>query len=389
MFSLNLYKRGVRIPEIREKCSHLERIAKFCSKNDLYYDRSVCSNRNISRQFLQENPGPCHKSWHYEHPNIFPEDICEIPGGNHYKRLSLNPNLTWKFVEEHIHENWSWGNVCENLKPISDLIENRPDVCDWDAISNNPSLTLEIIENNRDKPFNYDTLSGHPCITWEFVRKHTDRRGYSYIIPWNWYYLCQNPDIFRNIAYLRPFELDWGGLSQNQALTQKFVEMCIDRPWNWNVLSSHPCITWNFVQKHSDSSGVALPEGSTGFAGLPFDYAEMSRNPNMTWKIIKKNIHKRWRWDHLLANPSVINCDNYEEVMGYFTGKSEIFHKQSVWFCRNPNLTYKFFENHWTEWKGLYLYDFLTRNQFLYDPWLYECTVKHKRKLRKYISDFV
>ena len=56
----------------------------------------------------------------------------------------VNPNITWKIVQENPDEPW-----------------------DWDELSANSNITWKIVRENLDKPWDWELLSANPNITWE------------------------------------------------------------------------------------------------------------------------------------------------------------------------------------------------------------------------------
>ena len=59
------------------------------------------------------------------------------------------------------------------------------DKLNWSWISQNPNITMEMIEKYPDKPWNWDMISRNSNITMEFIEKLSDK-------PWNWHYISLN-----------------------------------------------------------------------------------------------------------------------------------------------------------------------------------------------------
>ena len=74
----------------------------------------------------------------------------------------------------------------------------------WDQISQNPNITMEIIEKYPDKPWNWICISYNPNMTMEIIERYPNK-------PWNWQNISQNPNI-----------------------TMEMIEKYPDKPWNWN-----------------------------------------------------------------------------------------------------------------------------------------------------------
>ena len=73
----------------------------------------------------------------------------------------------------------------------------------WDYISQNPNITMEIIVNSPEKPWNWNIISNEKYITIEFIENSPDK-------PWNW----------KNISY-------------NPNITMEMIEKKPDKSWDW------------------------------------------------------------------------------------------------------------------------------------------------------------
>ena len=59
------------------------------------------------------------------------------------------------------------------------------DKIDWNNISYNPNITMEMIENSPEKPWNWSAISQNPNITMEMIENNPDK-------PWNWNLISYN-----------------------------------------------------------------------------------------------------------------------------------------------------------------------------------------------------
>jgi hypothetical protein len=74
---------------------------------------------------------------------------------------------------------------------------------------------MNIINANRDKPWNWKYLSYNPNITWDIVNAHPDK-------PWDWYGLSKKSNITMDIVEANPDKPgDWEGLSYNKFAKEK------------------------------------------------------------------------------------------------------------------------------------------------------------------------
>ena len=67
-----------------------------------------------------------------------------------------------------------------------DFIEKYPDnPWNWQWISSNSNITLEIIEKYPDKPWNWKSISSNPNLTLDMIEKYPDK-------PWDWFRISLN-----------------------------------------------------------------------------------------------------------------------------------------------------------------------------------------------------
>ena len=74
--------------------------------------------------------------------------------------ISQNPNITMEIIENSPEKPWDWANISKNPNITMKIIENNPDKSwDWYNISYNPNLTMEMIEKRPNKPWNLNYIS--------------------------------------------------------------------------------------------------------------------------------------------------------------------------------------------------------------------------------------
>ena len=67
----------------------------------------------------------------------------------------------------------------------------------------------------------------------------------------------------------------------------RFIKKHYDKPWDWEILSSNPNITWDIVEATPDKQ---------------WDWFALSENPNITIEIIQQIPDKYWSWGALSRN---------------------------------------------------------------------------------------
>jgi hypothetical protein len=201
------------------------------------------------------------------------------------RSISRNPNTTLRIIIDH--PNFPWG---------------------YDDLSYNPNITIDIIKSNLDKDWNWFVLSKHKNITYEdvFLDEVTKR------FPWKEFGLMQNPNI--PVDHLISIISNVNhriSLSKHPALTMDHVleYKKASWHWDWNSLSKHPNIKfhhirdnptlpWVFhlVSKHAPMEYIEMNNR------LPWDYEEISYNPNLTIGFVLGHLDKYWDWSRVSSN---------------------------------------------------------------------------------------
>lgn len=150
-------------------------------------------------------------------------------------------------------------------------------------LSNNPSLTFDMVKNNPTLPWDWNDLSKHPNITYEMIINHPE-------FPWDFnQMMLHNPNfqkIIDNYGWQHieqhmqnPDENVWTTIVNNPNLDWNVI-MELHRQHNfnldkldWNVLSSHPNITWEIIQQYPT---------------YPWNLCKIAENPNISSEILSK-----------------------------------------------------------------------------------------------------
>lgn len=70
----------------------------------------------------------------------------------------------------------------------------------------------------------------------------------------------------------------------------KLLELYPDKPWNWYDVSKNPNITWEYIMNNPDKL---------------WNWYGISGNPNITWEIVQNNLNKPWDWSFLSKNKNI------------------------------------------------------------------------------------
>ena len=184
-------------------------------------------------------------------------EIKKLPKRYHPYYVSCHPDLTWNVIQANFEKICSSG-ISQNPNITLDIIQENPKYpWDWWYISSNPNITWDIIQNNPDYPWEWDWISQNPNITWDIIQANCKK-------TWNWSWLSLNRNITWDIIQANP-----------------------DRPWNWRCISANPNITWDIIDAYPDK---------------PWKWDNISQNPNITWDIIQANPDKPWEKCNLFYN---------------------------------------------------------------------------------------
>lgn len=216
----------------------------------------------------------------------------------------LNSNILLEIWEAFPNENW-----------------------EMKQISANPNITLEYIEFHRKMKWNLVKITENPNLTFDFIERHSNKDWLStftkYLSYWNWFNISKHPNITLDIIedslngkrsgkQIIPPPWDWKGLSQNPNLTLKFILDHKDMDWNWYEISKKPIITLDIFEKYTD---------------LPWDLKGLSANPNLTWTWL----------DQFLSKPKL---SNYFNRLGINNTNSRVKIWDWIEISKNPTVTY-------------------------------------------------
>ncbi len=177
--------------------------------------------------------------------------------------LSKNPNLTWGNILANPDSSWDYKslsynpNIC-NTENWQRILDNADKDWDYFAMAAYGNLTFKIISENLDKfrhyglwvanknfdyedfkklelkkghdvldHLDYQTLSGNPRITLDIVKNNSNK-------PWKYQYLVQNPNV------------TWNDIVENKKLYKHASNFSSNPNLTWDIVVNNPDIKWNF-----------------------------------------------------------------------------------------------------------------------------------------------
>jgi hypothetical protein len=213
-----------------------------------------------------------------------------------YEQMSYNPNITVDIVNNYYYKNWNKDLLSYNFGRNSKyFFENN--------YHNKYRISLELYEtfdnikyyeNKYNYKINYNLLSENKNITWEIINENKDKSwSYENLLKYN---KNINLDIILNNKIFFNKEC-MNNISLNNNIT-------------WNDICNYPEIKWNFY--------------------------DLSCNPNINIDIVLNNLDKKWSFKKLSYNPNI----TLDIIKKYNNFDWDICN-----YCRNINFNLKDLEN--------------------------------------------
>jgi hypothetical protein len=246
--------------------------------------------------------------------------------------LFFRDNNTYRFINEDAAD--SWKNVCRNPNITLKIIEDNLNIpWDWSAIVTHPNFNIDFYERHLDKPWNWEPTPGFFgfVINLEFLEKYKDDPN----IPWNWDIVSMNNNITMDFVErnMEGVPWNWEYIARNKNLTMDFVERHLDEiNWYWEIIAANPALTMDFVERHRD---------------INWNWSTISSNPSLTIKFLEKNMNKPWNWDRISENPAItldyIKKHPIPNTINPRTSSST-GHLNYIGLSKNPNITMEFIQ---------------------------------------------
>ena len=233
------------------------------------------------------------------HPSITLDIVLKIP--RHiiydYIDLSQHPNITWDIIQDNKDIPWNWKYISLNPNITFEIIQENPSHSwDWHNISKNPNITWKIIQDNKYKPWDWSGVSQNPNITWDIIINNLEKK-------WDIPNIFKHPNITWDMIQIlvikyniviNNYNLIY--ISQNPNITVEIIKENMNYKWPCEWLSENPNMTMEFILENLDKN---------------WSWYDLSKNPNITFDDIKKTLdpHKanscNWVWEKLSNNPNI------------------------------------------------------------------------------------
>jgi len=223
-------------------------------------------------------------------PNTFPWD---------WYAFSDNPTLNIKFVLDNISRKWNMEKVfshkCVNLRVLQIYNKHIKHIINFDGLSANPNLNIEMINMYRAGKWNRLILSSNPKLTIKIAKcvdklqnriEKWDMKQLSINegitmedidnnpnIKWYWKSIHRNPNFsswffkkyqtkivtykfeanMRNVMSIvednPDYEWDWCWLSESKYIDTWFIDKYWNKGWCRSLLSENPNLTLELIEK--------------------------------------------------------------------------------------------------------------------------------------------
>lgn len=221
------------------------------------------------------------------------EDIIESNPNRKYDwlALSMNPNISFDFIKTNSNFPWVYQAVSRNESITESIVRGNPKFnWSYSDLCSNPNFSFEfflhdILTKNYTISLNWRALSANPSVTMDVI----DQYG-SY--PWVDRYISSNPNVTMN--YIK-----------TSKRIDPITKIAITREWFVSNLSSNRGITERDIYKNV----------------LNWDYNHLSSNPNLPCKYVNDNISKPWNMFSVSKNPNITLSD----VLMYRNLKWDVF----------------------------------------------------------------
>ena len=222
--------------------------------------------------------------------------------------FSKNPNITMKIIEDNLELPWDWHGISDNPNITIDFIKRyNPDLFHWYALSLNKAITMDMVEQNLDLPWNWNGISNNNNLDLDFIERHIDK-------PFDWELISLNKNLTMDFINKYPNKSwYWNWISSNENITLNDIENNSQKPWSWINIAQDQILTLDFIKRHKDIFSEPSNIKSLTFnKNITTDiidyfadkfkkehYHYLSLNENIPIEYIFKNKDKDWLIDHI------------------------------------------------------------------------------------------
>lgn len=242
-----------------------------------------------------------------------------------YKKISTinNKQINWNVVTANADQPWDYKLFSTYNNVNTDLIKLYPDDrWDYDKLSECAIITSDLLSTNvsignispAHIPWNYSLLSQNTSLTWDIILNYPNK-------PWDYFKLLANPAMSNNLNIIlekikhydyaysnyphnsnQNVSDDW--MLCNPTITMNTIRGDPDKIYRFNKLANTDnkilkYIKWEFIEENIQ---------------LNWDFNILSRKENINWDIIDRYPDKNWDYEYL----SVLNLKSNKYYLSPF-----------------------------------------------------------------------
>lgn len=272
--------------------------------------------------------------------------------------LSLNQSISFEFIQSHREYPWNISAVSRNAS-ITETIVRANVEFPWrySDLCSNPNISFDFVLEYMIRPeykidINWSMLSANPSITMGIVEQYSN-------YPWNDQYLSMNPNINSNYILNEGSSRKWfmPHISSNRGITERDIYKNVLQ-WNYLNLGSNPNLPAKYVNDNPDklwnmhsvssNSNITITDIET-FHAIKWDSFGLSINPNITFDYVIAHPQYNWSKQMLLMNKA-IDSDTILNNFEYFN-----IPRMEMYMCSNPTISINWVKKNlkYIDWKRL------------------------------------
>ena len=162
-----------------------------------------------------------------------------------YHAFSFNVNVNTDFIiNNNDNCKLNWFELSRSKCVTMDFINKHLDYpWKWNYVTLNSNITIKFVKMHIDKISNFTNLSYNPSITWDDINENKD-------IPWNWNYIIINPNVTLDIAlkscskntiyqYIHNPNFGWNEVDHHTNIRWNLVPLYSSEKTSWEDINAH------------------------------------------------------------------------------------------------------------------------------------------------------
>jgi hypothetical protein len=190
-------------------------------------------------------------------------ELCS--DSSYYEKLDkLFSEKWWYFMKNNITK-LNFNNISSNKNLTLELLLNNLDLnWNWDKISVRDFVTFDVVKKYSDLKWNFNVLLSNKNFTWAIINSNEFRSLFEKyfikklqlnnkdcnILAYSGYYMDIEKSFVIENSITEDINLNMFYISQNPSITLDIIQNNIGLNWDWHELSRNVCITEEFLSKY-------------------------------------------------------------------------------------------------------------------------------------------